>query len=260
MFNVFKPASQPAASVTEDAAPVESPVVGEEKPVESPRKPATPKWETDTKERIRGFLKKTSRHLEDLGVRDANEGDTRIFVTDLLSEALGYDKYADLTTEYQVRGEFADYGIRVDQQLVAMLEVKRVNQNLNEKHLRQVQSYALNEGVEWMFLTNGRVWQAWIVVPGLPVESHLVVNVDLLDENTPLADKVNALFLLSRPAMKRGIANDLKDSVAAMSPARLTQIILSDRIVGEVRREIYRQFKVSVPDDQVASAIADILQ
>ncbi len=68
---------------------------------------------------------KSSRPLEDFVARDANEGDTRLLVTDFLCYALGYDKYEDLTTEYQVKGEFADYGVRLDKQLVAFIEVKR---------------------------------------------------------------------------------------------------------------------------------------
>jgi hypothetical protein len=62
--------------------------------------------------------------LAELIARDANEGDTRLLVTDFLCDGLGYDKYEDLTTEYQVKGEFADYGIRIAKQLVAFIEVK----------------------------------------------------------------------------------------------------------------------------------------
>jgi hypothetical protein len=60
----------------------------------------------------------------------------------MLCDALGFDKYEDLTTEYQVKGEFADYGIRIDKQLIAFIEVKRCTTALNERHLRQVQMYA----------------------------------------------------------------------------------------------------------------------
>jgi hypothetical protein len=73
-----------------------------------------------------------------LVARDANEGDTRLLVTDFLCDGLGFDKYADLTTEYQVKGEFADYGIRIDRDLVAFIEVERVATKLSTKHLRQV--------------------------------------------------------------------------------------------------------------------------
>ena len=57
------------------------------------------KWELDTRERLKVALRKFSKQLADLAERDANEGDTRLLVTDFLCEGLGYDKYADLTTE-----------------------------------------------------------------------------------------------------------------------------------------------------------------
>jgi len=52
-------------------------------------------------------------------------GDTRLLVTDFLCDGLGYDKYEDLTAEYQVKGEPAGYGVRIARQLVAFIEVKR---------------------------------------------------------------------------------------------------------------------------------------
>lgn len=109
-----------------------------------------PKWEQDARARVRNAIRRFGKPLADLLERDANEGDTRLLVTDFLCEALGFDKYEDLTTEYQVKGEFADYGVRIDRQLVAFIEVKRCTQKPNMRHLRQVQMYAVNEGVEWI--------------------------------------------------------------------------------------------------------------
>lgn len=57
--------------------------------------------------------------------------------------------------------EFADYGIRIDKQLVAFVEVKRISTRLDVKHLRQVEMYAVNEGVEWMVLTNAANWKVY---------------------------------------------------------------------------------------------------
>jgi hypothetical protein len=102
-----------------------------------------------------------SATVADLVARDANEGDTRLLVTDFLCDGPGFDKYADLTTEYQVKGEFADYGLRIDRGLVAFIEVKRVATKLSTRHLRQVEMYTVNEGVEWIILTNGAVWQVY---------------------------------------------------------------------------------------------------
>jgi hypothetical protein len=110
-----------------------------------------PKWETDARDRLRSAVRRLTKPLSELAVRDANEGDTRLLVTDFLCDGLGYDKYSDLTTEYQVNGEFADYGVRIDKQLVAFIEVKRAATKLNSKHLRQVEMYAVNEGVNGSF-------------------------------------------------------------------------------------------------------------
>jgi len=107
-----------------------------------------PRWEVEARERVRAAVRRFNKPLVDLVARDANEGDTRLLVTDFLCDGLGYDKYEDLTTEYQVKGEFADYGVRIDKQLLAFIEVKRCTQKLGVKHLRQVQMYAVNEGVE----------------------------------------------------------------------------------------------------------------
>jgi hypothetical protein len=62
---------------------------------------------------VRAAVRRFARPLADLIARDANEGDTRLSVTDFLCDGLGYDKYEDLTTEYRVKGEFADYGVQI---------------------------------------------------------------------------------------------------------------------------------------------------
>ncbi|MDP8922142.1 MAG: type I restriction enzyme HsdR N-terminal domain-containing protein [Chloroflexota bacterium] len=139
-----------------------------------------PKWEHDARERVRTAIRRFSKPLADLVARDANEGDTRLLVTDFLCEGLGYDKYSDLTTEYQVKGEFADYGVRIDKQLVAFIEVKRCTTKLSARHLRQVEMYAVNEGVEWIVLTNGAQWQVYHLTGGLPVVVDLAFEIDLL--------------------------------------------------------------------------------
>lgn len=206
-------------------------------------KPATrtgPRWEVEARERVRAAVRRFNKPLMDLVARDANEGDTRLLVTDFLCEGLGYDKYEDLTTEYQVKGEFADYGVRIDKQLLAFIEVKRCTQKLGVKHLRQVQMYAVNEGVEWMILTNGQVWQVWHMTPGLPVVIDLALEVDLLGEGG-WALKGDAMFHLSKDAFKRRLIDELWKARAATSPRSLAHIVLADSVVEAVRKELRRQ-------------------
>lgn len=214
-------------------------------PPSSPSKSAaarsTPKWETATRDRIKTSLRRFARPLADLVARDANEGDTRILVTDMLTEALGYDKYEDLTTEYAVKGEFADYGIRLDQQLVAFVEVKRATTKLSQRHLRQVEMYAVNEGVEWMYLTNGVVWQVYRLIAGLPVTIDLVLDVDLLADDLTVPKKAEKLFYISKESMKRGQIEDVWRAAAATAPKSLAEVVLSEGPLDAMRKELKRR-------------------
>ena len=223
----------------QDAEPViEDPAAVIQARKSAPR--SAPKWETDARDRVRTAVRRFSKPLADLVARDANEGDTRLLVTDFLCDGLGYDKYEDLTTEYQVKGEFADYGVRIDKQLVAFIEVKRCATKLNAKHLRQVEMYAVNEGVEWMVLTNGQVWQVYHLTAGLPVIIDLALEVDLLGDGGP-SHKADALFPLSKEAFKRRLIDDLWRAKAATSPRSLASILLSDAVLESVRKELRRQ-------------------
>ena len=183
-----------------------------------------PKWEMAARERMRAAIKKFSKPLADLVARDANEGDTRLLVTDMLCEGFGFDKYAELTTEYRVKGEFADYGIRLDKDLIAFLEVKRVATKLAAKHLRQVETYAVNEGVEWVILTSGVVWQVYHITGGLPIVVDLALEVDLFSDET-LAYKANQLYYLTKESLKRRQMDALWQAKRATSPKSLAKVL-----------------------------------
>jgi hypothetical protein len=205
------------------------------------KKPSAPRWEIDARDSIRKAIRRFAKPLQEIVARDANEGDTRLLVTDFLCEGLGFDKFEDLSTEFAVRGEFADYGVRIDKQLVAFIEVKRAAQKLGVKHLRQVETYAVKEGLEWLILTNGQSWQAYhtYAKTGQQVATHLVLDVDILGD-APIAQKIDDLFYLHRIALKRGRIDELWKRKAATSAVALSDVLLTDSVIGAVRKEIRR--------------------
>lgn len=246
MTDVHSPAGAlPSTAVVEHA---EKAVLSE--PASPKPARGAPKWETDARDMVRAAIRKFSKPLTDLVARDANEGDTRLLVTDFLCYGLGYDKYEDLTTEYQVKGEFADYGIRIDKQLVAFIEVKRCTTKLGPKHLRQVEMYAVNEGVEWMVLTNGAVWQVYHVTGGLPVVVDLALHVDLMGDAS-LGQKANEMFYLSRAALKRRALDELWKAKAATSPKSLGRVLVSDTVADAIRKELRKTTGQSVDSKDV---------
>jgi hypothetical protein len=109
--------------------------------------------------RIRSGLKKFTPILDAARKADRSEEDTVTIVRDVLAEVLGYDKYADITGEYQIRGTYCDLAVRVDDKVRFLIEVKAVDRTLKEAHLRQATDYAAKEGIEWVILTNGIEWR-----------------------------------------------------------------------------------------------------
>jgi hypothetical protein len=228
---------------------------------EAARKPkarGAPKWETEARDRLRAAIRRYSKPLGDLVARDANEGDTRLLVTDFLCDGLGFDKYADLTTEYQVKGEFADFGVRIDRDLVAFIEVKRVATKLSTRHLRQVEMYAVNEGVEWIILTNGSVWQVYHITGGLPVTIDLALEVDLLGDE-PAGHKVNELFFLTRESLKKRQIDELWKAKRATSPTSLAQVLVSDPVAEAIRKELWRQTGHRVDTAEIVRLLTETL-
>lgn len=221
----------------------------------SPRR-ARPKWEELVRDRLRAALRRLQKPLTDLHQRGANEGDTRLFVTDVLCDALGFDKYADLSTEYMVRGDYADYGIRIDQELVAFVEVKRVGTKLAPRHVHQAEMYAINEGVEWIILTNGAVWQVYHVTGGLPVELDLALEIDLLS-NEPTAKKVDFLFYITRESLKRRDIDELWKAKRATSPMSLAAVLFSRPVTEAIRKELKRQTNHSVDAAEIARLLRE---
>ncbi|HEX5164645.1 MAG TPA: type I restriction enzyme HsdR N-terminal domain-containing protein [Thermomicrobiales bacterium] len=233
---------------------VQEPVVQEQ--VKKPASKSMPKWESEARDRLRAGIRRFSKPLTDLIARDANEGDTRLLVTDFLCEALGYDKYTDLTTEYQVKGEFADYGVRIDQQIRAFIEVKRVTTKLNARHLRQVEMYAVNEGVEWVILTNGSQWQAYHLTGGLPVAIDLAFEIDLLGDATT-TQKVNELFYLTREAFRKNLIDELWKAKRATSPVSLARILCSENVATSIRKELRRETGRNVDEVEIVKLLRD---
>jgi hypothetical protein len=172
--------------------------------------------------------------------QDANEGDTRLLVTDFLCDGLGFDKYADLTTEYQVKGEFADYGLRIDRELVAFIEVKRGRHQALDPPSAPGRDVRRRRRVEWIILTNGSVWQVYHLTGGLPVVIDLALEVDLLGDEPP-SHKVNQLFYLSRESLKKRQIDELWKARRATSPASLAQVLVSDNVAEAIRKELWRQ-------------------
>lgn len=215
-----------------------------------------PQWSVRTKDRLKSVVKQQTKSLHKLLEDDANESKVRLVVNEILMKGLGYDDLDDLDTEYISRGEFVDYGIRIDRQLVAFVEVKRSSTKLGIKHLRQVEHYAMNEGVEWLWLTNGHHWQVWHIEDQTPIQAELVFEVDFLDREELMPRKIGKFFYLTKESMKREEICDFWYAKQATSPEAIKQVIIgSGAVLDAVRKEIRRKTRVNLDVKEIQRVI-----
>lgn len=217
-----------------------------------------PKWEVDARLQIKSGLKALKKPLADIIAKDAVEADTRLFITDFMERVLGYDKYSNLTAEYAVSGDWADYGVKIDGNLIAFIEAKRIGQKLSDKHLKQVQTYAVNEGVDWLILTNAKQWQVYhLKAEGLPIQTDLVIDIDLIDSQPKEIE--SALFNLHLVAMKKKVILDVWKRVEATSEPKVIKALLTSSVVKEVRLTLAKQTGCKVTDTEVLDALKSLL-
>lgn len=203
-------------------------------------------------DRARGNLRKYQRILESARKRDVNESDTSVIVKDMLSDVLGYDKYEEVTTELAIRSTFCDLAIKVKGRLLYLIEVKSVGTDLKEGHLRQAIEYGSREGIEWVLLTNGVIWQAHRIRFEQPIDHDMVFMVDLLDDAVKPAELIEKLYLVSKEAGNSSQIDLYWKYKEATSRYVVAQLLLNQRSLAMVRRQLRVLFPgLKVTEDDI---------
>jgi hypothetical protein len=160
-------------------------------------------------DRIAAQMKRYQGVLATIQKKDISEDDTVTVINDILADVCGYDKYHEVTSQYEIRGTFVDLAVKVDENIRFLIEVKAIGIELKDIHIRQAIDYAANEGIEWVILTNGAVWRVYNVHFGQPIEKILVCEVDLI-ALSPKSDEILECFgNLSREGFSKGKMADL---------------------------------------------------
>lgn len=191
-------------------------------------------------ERIVAGLKRYQPILASAKSRDVGESDTVTIVKDMLADVFGYDKYADLTSEYAIRGTYCDLATKIDGALQTLIEVKAIGLDLKEHHVKQAIDYAANQGVDWVLLTNGQSWRVYHVIFAKPIGQELIVDIDFCAMNTRSKADVETLYLWCKEGWQRSVLGAYRDQRQALSRFTVAAVLQSDPVVSIVRRELRR--------------------
>jgi predicted type IV restriction endonuclease len=201
------------------------------------------------------------RHFQNVAnsqrARDVSEADTVTVVKDILCEVFGYDKYAELTSEHQIKGTFCDLAIRIDGKVRFLIEVKAAGMDLKDSHMSQALNYGANQGIEWVILTNSVDWRVYRVIFGQPVSHEEVTSFLFTTLSSSKEEDLESIYIIAREGITNDAIVDFHQRVLLLNRFTIAQIIKSDVVVATIRRELRRIF----PDLKVESeAVAEILE
>jgi hypothetical protein len=172
--------------------------------------------------------------------RDVGESDTVTIVVDMLAEIFGYDKYSEITSEYSIRGTYCDLATKIDGTLQTLMEVKAIGLELKDTHVKQAVDYAANQGVDWVVLTNGTYWRFYKVAFTKPIDHELVVDIDFCKLNPKSAKDIESLYLFCKEGWIKSVLGDYHSQKQALSRFSLGALVLSDPVLGVIRKELRR--------------------
>ena len=198
------------------------------------------------------WIKKFKKIIEHAKQKGFNESDTSNIIYDFLWEVLWYDKYTEVTTEYKIKGQYCDYGLILNGKLKLLMEVKQIGVDLNEHHLFQAASYAWNEWVKWLILTNLRIRQLFCLSFWEKIEKELVLEVDLLNETTTLLQK---LQYLHRESLVKDFLEDLFVKKMALSEKNFKKVVFWESVIKKIQSELKALTWVKITHEEVVSIL-----
>ena len=213
-------------------------------------------YQDKAKDRIKKGLRRMNSIVE-RGIKEGyKEADTRKIVSDMLTEYLGWDRFDNMTAEQMIGSRYADYVVKKSDEEIFVVEVKQIGMKLKETHLNQARQYAVDEGIDWIILTNGDEWQAYrTTLEGkIPVTKH-VFTVALSDAEMKPAEKTELLYLFSEEANRKKEIESYYQRRIALSGENLADHILTDDVMNKLRVSIKNSTGQKLENSEIAEAL-----
>jgi len=214
-------------------------------------------YQDKARERITSGTRRIKNICEKALAAKTNEADTRTIVQSVLVDLLGWCQFENLTGEYRIKGNYADFVLKTDSQLLAVIEVKAAGTKLGPKHLYQAAAYAANEGLDWVILTDGVVWQLYRVLFDKPITQDLVFEVSFCDPDVKPKDRTELLYLLSIEAQRKKELDAYYEKKVALCGSNIARVLLGEPMLTKLRSEMRAQTGHRVPLDELATLLVE---
>ena len=189
---------------------------------------------------------------------DLDESATRLMINSLLTEVFGYIELDEIKTEYRIRGEYADYVIQLERKKRFVIEVKAIQLDLCEKHLRQSINYAANEGIDWVILTNGRQIELYRVIFAKPISTKKIFSYDLSNMEE-LKKSVEFLFYLTKKSVLKNELGHFWKRFQALEPAPLSKNLYSLEVIRFLKNTLKKKTGLYFNENDILDSVHQII-
>ncbi len=188
--------------------------------------------------RLLAGIKKFQPIINNAKIKDINESDTVVIITDMLAEIFGYDKYSEITSEYSIKKTFCDIAIKINSKIKYLIEVKASGLTLKDDHIKQCLDYGANEGVDWVILTNGSNWKIFKIMFGKPITQELIYEFDFTNLNSKSEDDVEKIYYLCKEGIDKSSLEEYYLQKQTINKYFFGQLILTEGVIDCLRKTI----------------------
>jgi predicted type IV restriction endonuclease len=207
-------------------------------------------------------LKKFAKVFADARDRDANESDTVMYLIEFFKEVLDYDPLnGEISKEVAICDRYCDFGIRLGEKMIYLVEAKPAGISaLKPKHIEQAENYGSREGISWVVLTNGVMWQLYHLTFGTKIEHELVFEFNLLEDLETKPDWLwNTLSVLNKRDVRDGSLDTYYEQQKLLTPKNIVNLLLDEEVLMKLRQELNRKAPTRLDLTTVFEAVRDVL-
>ncbi len=187
---------------------------------------------------------------------DINEADTVAIVADMLEEIFGFDKYSEITREYEIKGTYCDLAIKTNKKIDYLIEVKAIGIQLKDIHLKQAIHYAADEGIKWVVLTNGIDWQVHCVTLKNKITSKELFSFNFEAINPKKKEEQEELFLLCRKGVSKDLISEYAEIKKFMNRYTIGALLQTEPIAKVVKFHLNKlKNNMKIKTDEISEII-----
>lgn len=202
-------------------------------------------------------IKDYKKKFLDKPLGELDESGTRLLINHFLTEMLGFETLSEVKTEYMIKGTYADYVIQIGGKRHFLVEVKALSLNLSANHLRQSINYGANEGIDFVLLTNGRVFELYKVLFEKPISHELIFSLNLSELSNIKSISEQLQYLHKDAVLKKGL-DILWDRHSALSPKNLSKLLFSSEVILFLQKELKKKHNIKFEDVNIQNAVKKI--